>query len=89
MDVTKPYKLLRFGAMDVTNPYKFIRFGAMDVTKSYKFIRFGAMDVTKTCKFIGPWMSPKPIHLYAIGARAGGLFQAFLGPIWARKGPKT
>ena len=23
------------------------------------------------------------------GARAGGLFQAFLGPIWARKNPKT
>ncbi len=23
------------------------------------------------------------------GARAGGLFQAFLGPIWARKGPNT
>ena len=25
----------------------------------------------------------------SIGARAGGLFQAFLGPMWARKGPKT
>ncbi len=25
----------------------------------------------------------------SIGARAGSLFQAFLGPIWARKGPKT
>ncbi len=25
----------------------------------------------------------------SIGARAGGLFQAFLGPIWARKSPKT
>ncbi len=25
----------------------------------------------------------------SIGARAGGLFQALLGPIWARKGPKT
>ena len=30
--------------MDVTKPYKFIRFGAMDVTKPYKFIGFGAMD---------------------------------------------
>jgi hypothetical protein len=30
------------GAMDVTKPYKFIRFGAMDVTKPYKFIGFGA-----------------------------------------------
>ncbi len=25
----------------------------------------------------------------SIGARAGGLFQALLGPIWARKGPTT
>jgi hypothetical protein len=25
----------------------------------------------------------------SIGAQAGGLSQAFLGPIWARKGPKT
>ncbi len=24
MDVTKPYKFIRFGAMDVTKPYKFI-----------------------------------------------------------------
>ncbi len=24
----------------------------------------------------------------SIGARAGGLFQAFLGPIWAEKAPK-
>ncbi len=28
--------------MDVTKPYKFIRFGAMDVTKPYEFIGFGA-----------------------------------------------
>ncbi len=27
MDVTKPYKLIGFGAMDVTKPYKFIGFG--------------------------------------------------------------
>ncbi len=25
----------------------------------------------------------------SMGARAGGLFQAFMGPIWARKSPKT
>jgi hypothetical protein len=37
MDVTKPYKFLRFGAMDVTKPYKFIRFVAMDVIKPYQF----------------------------------------------------
>ena len=53
MDVTKPYKFIRFGAMDVTKPYKSIRFGAMDVTKPYKFIGFGAMDVTKPYEFIG------------------------------------
>ncbi len=35
MDVTKPYKFMRFWAMDVTKPYKFIGFGAMDVTKPY------------------------------------------------------
>jgi hypothetical protein len=30
--------------MDVTKPYKFIRFGVLDVTKPYRFIGFGAMD---------------------------------------------
>ncbi len=53
MDVTKPYKFIRFGAMDATKPYKFIGFGAMDATKPYKFIRFGAMDATKPYEFIG------------------------------------
>ncbi len=28
--------------MDVTKPYKVIGFGAMDVTKLYKFMGFGA-----------------------------------------------
>jgi hypothetical protein len=28
MHVTKPYELIRFGAMDVTGPYKFIGCGA-------------------------------------------------------------
>ena len=50
MDVTKPYKLIGFGA--ITKPYTIIRFGAMDVTKPSKCIRFGAMDVTKSYKFI-------------------------------------
>jgi hypothetical protein len=36
MDVTKPYKFIRFGATDVTKPYKFIGFGAMDATTPYK-----------------------------------------------------
>ncbi len=53
MDVTKPYRFLRFGAMDVTKPYRFLRFGAMDVTKPYRFIGFGAMEVTKPYRFIG------------------------------------
>ncbi len=30
--VTKPYKIIGFGAMEVTKPYKFIGFGAMEVT---------------------------------------------------------
>ncbi len=42
MDVTKPYRFIRFGAMDVTKPFEFKGFGAMDVTKPYKFIGFGA-----------------------------------------------
>ena len=41
------------GAIDVTKPYKFIRFGAIDVTKPYKFMGLGAVDVTKPYKFIG------------------------------------
>ena len=44
VDVTKPYKFIRFGAMDVTKPYEFIGFGAMDVTKPYEFIGFGAVQ---------------------------------------------
>jgi hypothetical protein len=46
MDVTKPYKFIKFGAMDGTTPYRNIRFWAMDVTKPYNFTGFGAMDVT-------------------------------------------
>ncbi len=53
MNVTKPYKFIRFGAMDGTKPYTFIGFGAMDVTNPNKFIGFGAMDVTNPNKFIG------------------------------------
>ena len=35
MEVTKPYKFIRFGAMEVTKPYEFIGFGAMEVTSIY------------------------------------------------------
>ncbi len=65
MDVTKPYRFIRFGAMDVTRSYKFNKIGAMDVTKPYEFTRFGAMDVTKPyeLKSLGPRVSPNPIHL--------------------------
>ena len=55
MDVTKPYKFIRFGAMDVTKPHTFKGFGAMEVTKPYKFIRFVVMDVTKPCKLYRVW----------------------------------
>ncbi len=48
MDVTKPYKFMRFGAMDVTEPYNIIGFAAMDVTKPYKFIGFAARS--PSCK---------------------------------------
>ncbi len=44
VDVTKPYKFIRFGAKYFTKPYGFIGLGAMDVTKPYQFIGFGAMD---------------------------------------------
>ncbi len=53
MDVTKPRKIIGFGAMDVTKPYKFTKLGAKDATKPYKFIGFGAMDATKPYKIIG------------------------------------
>ena len=46
MDVTKPYKFIRSGAMDVTKTYIFISLGAMDVTKPYNFRGLGAMDVS-------------------------------------------
>ncbi len=73
MDVTKPYKIIWFGAMDVTKPYKFIRCGAMDVIKAYKFIGLGAMDVTKPCKFIGfgAMDVTKPYKLIWFGAMDG------------------
>ena len=47
MEVAKPHKFIRFGAMHVTKPHKFIRFGDIYVTKLHKFIRFGVMEVTK------------------------------------------
>ncbi len=46
-DVTKPYKIIGFGAIDVTKPYDFIGSGANDVTKPWKFAGFGAIDATK------------------------------------------
>ncbi len=36
-----------FVAMDVTKPYKFMRFGTMDVTKHYKFIGLGAIGAMR------------------------------------------
>jgi len=44
-----------FLAIDVTRPYKFIRFGAIYVTKPYKFIRFGAIYVTKPYEIYEAW----------------------------------
>jgi hypothetical protein len=44
MDVTKPYKLIRFGTKDITKPYKFVGFGAMDVTKAHKFNTFSLAE---------------------------------------------
>ncbi len=61
MDVTKPYKFIRFGAMDVTKPHIFIGFGAMDVTKPYKFIGFGAIYVVGV--FVGAPCSVGPDNL--------------------------
>ncbi len=74
MDVTKPYKFIRFGAMAITKPYEFIGCGATDVTKHYEFIGFGAMVATKpyefavtirrktdsqaSCKCVGCWGAP-------------------------------
>ncbi len=53
MDVTKPYKIIGFGAMDVTKPYKIIGFGAMDVTKPYKIIGFGTCLVRDDAAIAG------------------------------------
>ena len=53
MEVTNPYKFMRFGALKVTKLYRFIVFGALKVTKPYKFTWIGAMKITKPCKFIG------------------------------------
>ncbi len=39
--VTKPYKIIWFGAMDGPKPYKFIGFGDIHGPKPYKFIGFG------------------------------------------------
>jgi hypothetical protein len=63
MDGTKPYKLIRFGAMDVTQPYKFIRFGAMDVTKTSKVICFGGCHQNFiNLHALVPWMAPNLIN---------------------------
>ena len=70
MDVTKPYKSIRFGAMDVAKPYKFRGFEAREVTKPYTFIRFWAMDVTKPYEFMGSGAMDvtKPYEFMGFGA---------------------
>jgi hypothetical protein len=82
MDVTKPYKSIRFGAMDVTKPYKIDTLCCHGCHHSLSNDR--AMDVTKPCEIytlcchgchqvlinlytLGPWMSPNPLNLYALG----------------------
>ena len=41
--------------MEVAKPHKFIRFGAMHVTKPHKFIRFGDIYVTKLLEIYKIW----------------------------------
>ncbi len=65
MDVTKPYKFIRFGAMYVTKPYKFIGFGDIDVTNTYKCIGFG--DIYQV--LLGPKYTRTRVH-QGIDARA-------------------
>jgi hypothetical protein len=61
------------GAMDVTKPYRFIKFGAMDVTKPYRFIGFGAMDVTTQTQIPHPipWRT-SPSDFWPLGAPPAG-----------------
>ncbi len=56
IDVTKPLKIMGFGAIAVTRPYRFIGFGATDVTKPYKFVGFATYRLVTHFYFfiVGP-----------------------------------
>ena len=89
---SKPYELIRFGAMDVTKPYELIGFGAMDVTKPYELLGFWAMDFTKPYELIGFGAIDvtKPYELIGFGAMGGGAWGAkpptFCNGCWGRWG---
>jgi hypothetical protein len=59
MDVTKPYKIIGFGAMDVTKPYKFIGFGDLHGPKRQKhdFFELGVARSRGASHFVwGGWL---------------------------------
>ncbi len=80
MDVTKPYKFIRLGAMDVTKPYKFITFGLwmtpdrinsyalVDVTNSGENYTLWCHGCHQTYEFIwfGAMYVTKPYNIYTL-----------------------
>ncbi len=50
--------------VDVTKPYKIIKFGARYVTKPHEFIGFRGHGCHQT--LLGTWMTPDLINLYAL-----------------------
>jgi hypothetical protein len=95
-NVTKPCKFIGSGAMEVTKPYKFIEIGRP--ARFYALFGLPPARAKLQCSHTG-FEKPREIALELVyradnrcksmGARAGGLFQASLGPTWARKAPKT
>jgi hypothetical protein len=82
MDVTKLYQFISFGPwmtpdhinlyalVPWMSPNLIILYALVDVTKPYNFLGLGARYVTKPYEFdrvYGPWMSPNPINLCALG----------------------
>ncbi len=59
MDLTRPYKFVRFGATDVAKPYKVKGFGAMDVTKPYNGVRVAEDRLLPSVAADGRWSWPE------------------------------
>ncbi len=93
MDVTKPYRFIRFGAIHGPKPYKFIGFGDIHGPKPHTFIGFGDSHGPKPHEFIGFGDShgPKPYkfsrNLIDVGGPGGPGKPKLPSKLWGASHP--